>query len=87
MGNIAKWKLSKEGKMQLLNNLTTSQDILARFLFDEDKGIRFQAARRPGVNPLDLRKALKEYPELQSASVTAYLMWRLMEDENPQNWF
>lgn len=87
MGNFAEWKLSKEGKMQLLGNLTTPQDLLARFLFDEDKEIRFQAARHPGVNPLDLRKALKEYPELQSASVPAYLMWKLMEDENPQKWF
>ncbi|MBP3285102.1 MAG: hypothetical protein J6M02_06340 [Clostridia bacterium] len=76
-----RWIPSKESKMYLATDLRTSQEELAKLLFDEDEEVRRQAARHPGVNPHDLMKFLEKYPEEKNISVPAFLLWQYMQQK------
>jgi len=79
---MCKWTMTKETKLYALGQLTLPQEELKKFLQDDDPEIRSLAARHPGVNPLDLIQALKEYPELRLASPQAFFMAEWMRQKN-----
>lgn len=80
MENRARWALSREAKVCMLTLLDIDPKRLAELLNDPDAGIREMAARHPAVNPQDLMQALENHPELQTASVPAFLLWQWMQE-------